>query len=259
MAKHRQRHTAPRHSRPSRRALAVRGGALLVLAALGALGGATLLANSGASAASRADAIQPAVRASASASGGAAVGTAASLGKGHHQPLPARTTAAKRKISGSSVTMIGDSISVAATPALQQALPGISINGVVGRQFSTGLQVLAQLKAAGQLRPVVVFELGTNGSATPDQIAQLYSLIGSRRLVLVNTYEARPWEQQVNAALAAAAKAHPRTTVLADWYSAIASRTSLLWPDGIHPQPSGCVVFANIVNAAVQKAGNLPG
>ena len=155
--------------------------------------------------------------------------------------------------------MIGDSVSVASTPAMQQALPGISIDAVVGRQFSTGLQVLAGIKAAGQLRPVVVFALGTNGTVTPSEIAQLYALIGPRRLVLVNTFEARPWEQGVNSALAAAVAAHPKTTALADWYTAISNHTSLLWPDGIHPQPAGGVLFASVVNAAVQKAGNLPG
>lgn len=267
MAKHGKHHTAPKHSRLSRRSVALRGGALLVLAALGSLGGAALLANPGASASGRADAIRRAVTASTAADGrggkaatATATATATAAGaRRHAKPRPTRTVTASHRITGSSVTMVGDSVSVAATPPLQQILPGISIDAMVGRQFSTGLQVLAGIKAAGQLRPVVVFALGTNGSVTPDQLAQLYSLIGPRRLVLVNTYEARPWQQQVNSALAAAVSAHPRTTALADWYSAIVNRTNLLWPDGIHPQPAGASLFASLVNAAAQKAGNLPG
>ncbi len=149
---------------------------------------------------------------------------------------------------------------VAATPALDQALPGISIDAMVGRQFSTGLDVIASLKAQGQLRPIVVVGLGTNGTVTSDEIAQLFAEIGpDRRLVLVNTYEDRPWEQEVNSTLASAAAAHPGSVVLADWFTTIEHQTSLLWPDGIHPQPAGGVVYAKMLKTAVDKVGALPG
>jgi len=148
---------------------------------------------------------------------------------------------------------------VASTPALQQALPGIYIDAVVGRQFSTGLQVIADLKAKGLLRPIVVVGLGTNGTVTAGEVSQLFAEIGpGRRLVLVNTFEARPWEQEVNATLAAAADDHPGV-VLANWYTTIEHRTNLLWPDGIHPQPSGGTVYARMLKAALEKLVNLPG
>lgn len=146
----------------------------------------------------------------------------------------------------------------ASSPALEHALPGIYIDAVVGRQFSTGLQVIADLKARGLLRHIVVVGLGTNGTVTTDEISQLFAEIGPhRRLVLVNTYEARPWEQEVNTTLAAAASDH-QGVVLADWYTTIEYRTSLLWPDGIHPQPSGGVVYALMLKAALDRLVNLP-
>lgn len=163
-------------------------------------------------------------------------------------------------VSGSSVTAVGDSVMVAATPALDQALPGISIDAMVGRQFSTGLDVIAGLKSQGQLRPIVVVGLGTNGTVTSDEIAQLFAEIGpDRRLVLVNTYEDRTWEQEVNSTLAAAAAAHPGSVVLANWFTTIEHRTDLLWPDGIHPQPAGGVVYAKMLKTAVDKVGALGG
>ncbi|HYK32306.1 MAG TPA: hypothetical protein VEV63_10100 [Streptosporangiaceae bacterium] len=164
------------------------------------------------------------------------------------------------EVSGQSVTAVGDSVMVAATPALDQALPGIYIDAMVGRQFSTGLQVIAQLKAEGQLRSIVVVGLGTNGTVTTDEISQLFAEIGpNRRLVLVNTFEDRSWEQEVNSTLAGAANAHPSSVVLADWYDTIDHRTDLLWPDGIHPQPAGGVVYAAMLKAAVDKVASLPG
>jgi hypothetical protein len=149
---------------------------------------------------------------------------------------------------------------VAATPALEQVLPGIYIDAMVGRPFSTGLQVIAQLEAEGQLRSIVVVGLGTNGPVTWDEISQLFAEIGpNRRLVLVNTFADRWWEQEVNSVLAAAACAHPGTVVLADWFDTIDQQTDLLWPDGIHPQPAGGIVYANMLGAAIAKVASLPG
>ncbi len=173
-------------------------------------------------------------------------------------PSPASSPLAA--VSGRSVTAVGDSVMVAATPALDQALPGIYIDAMVGRQFSTGLDVIAQLKAQGLLRQIVVVGLGTNGTVTSDEIRQLFAEIGPhRRLVLVNTFEDRSWEREVNSTLAAAARSHPSDVVLADWYDTIKNRTSLLWPDGIHPQPGGGVVYAQMLKAALEKLASLPG
>ncbi len=164
----------------------------------------------------------------------------------------------RKQVSGQLVTAVGDSVMVASTPALDQALPGIEINAMVGRQFSTGLQIIASLKASGQLRPIVVVGLGTNGTVTAQEISQLYAEIGPhRRLVLVNTFEARPWEQEVNSMLAAAARTHPYT-VLANWYLTIEHRTNLLWPDGIHPQPAGGVVYAKMLRRALNLLVTMP-
>jgi lysophospholipase L1-like esterase len=206
-----------------------------------------------------------------SATGASGNVRAASLGGASHaklgSPAPRRTEtrpgspepSAGATVSGHTVTAVGDSVMVASTPALDRALPGIFINAMVGRQFATGLQVIAALKASGQLRPIVVVGLGTNGTVTQQEIDQLYAEIGpARKLVLVNTFEARPWEQEVNSTLAAAARARPGT-VLANWHATIEHRTDLLWPDGIHPQPAGGVVYAKMLKAALEQLLSLPG
>ena len=176
-----------------------------------------------------------------------------------HPASAARTSAAATatRVSGRSVSAVGDSIMVASTPALVSALPGIYIDAAVGRQFSTGLQVIDALKAKGLLRHIVVVGLGTNGPVTADQIGQLFAEIGpSRKLVLVNTYENRPWEQEVNSILATAVNDHPGV-VLANWHTTIEHRTGLLWPDGIHPQPAGGVVYAKMLKKALTRLVNL--
>jgi peptidoglycan/LPS O-acetylase OafA/YrhL len=156
------------------------------------------------------------------------------------------------KVSGRQVMAIGDSVMVASAAALQAAMPGIYINASVGRSMVAGLAVIQDLAAQHALRRYVIVGLATNGPVSMAQIRQLRSLIGPRRdLILVNTFGPMPWESEVNSVLAAAARQMPGVS-LADWHQAIADHTALLWPDGIHPQPSGARLYARVVLAAVQ-------
>jgi peptidoglycan/LPS O-acetylase OafA/YrhL len=175
-------------------------------------------------------------------------------------PAPAsvcRTASVKQpKVAGRQVTAIGDSVMVASATALDAALPGIYINAQVGRAMVNGLSVIQTLVANGELRHYVVVGLGTNGPVSAAQIRQLRRLIGPNRdLILVNTYGPMPWESSVNKVLDAAAQ-HTSHVSLADWHAAISGHTGLLWPDRIHPQPSGAKLYARIVVAAI--AAQLP-
>jgi hypothetical protein len=174
---------------------------------------------------------------------------------------PAPTVAAKRggatltlPVTGWMVTAVGDSVMLAAAPALQAALPGIYIDAAVSRQMNAGLAEVRMIAAAGGLRRVVLVGLGTDGAVTASQINGLRSVIGPDRwLVLVNTYAARPWEQEVNAAMAKAARLDPRV-LMVNWFSAIASHTNLLRPDQVRPRPPGASLYARVVKAVVETA-----
>jgi lysophospholipase L1-like esterase len=69
----------------------------------------------------------------------------------------------------------------------------------------------------------------------------------------VNTYEARSWEAADNRLIDTAARQYPNV-FLANWFATIEHRTSLLWPDEVHPQPSGARLYAHAVAAAVRNA-----
>ena len=162
------------------------------------------------------------------------------------------TAAAPTRVTGSGVFAVGDSVLLASSVQLTAALPGISINAQVSRQVSAGLSIVQRLAAAGRLRPVVVFALGTNGTFTAQQMRQLVRAVGPHReLVLINTYEARSWEAGVNRVIAAAARRYPNV-VMANWFATIEHRTGLLWPDEVHPQPSGARLYARMVASAVR-------
>jgi peptidoglycan/LPS O-acetylase OafA/YrhL len=156
------------------------------------------------------------------------------------------------KVSGAQVSAVGDSVMVASAAALQAAMPGIYIDAQIGMQMQAGVTVIKGLATRGALRHVVIVGLGTNGAVTAGQIRGLQHAIGpGRDLILVNTFGPQSWEHEVNAALAAAVR-HAGNAELANWDQAIAARPSLLWPDGIHPQPAGAKLYARIVLAAVQ-------
>jgi lysophospholipase L1-like esterase len=142
---------------------------------------------------------------------------------------------------------------LASAVQLAAALPGISIDAQVSRQVGAALPVVQRLAATGSLRRVVVFALGTNGAFTSGEMRQLIQAVGPRReLVLVNTYESRPWEAEVNQVIATTAH-HYRNVVVANWFTTIGHRTGLLWPDGVHPQPGGARLYARMVAAAVRS------
>ena len=200
--------------------------------------------------------VSAATRAHPSAGSPAAHPSPASASPASASPAPAAAppASAPRKVHGSQVTAIGDSVMLAAAPELQSALPGIYIDAQVSRQFGAGLGIVRKLASSGRLRRIVVVGLGTNGTVTSQQVRQLLAVAGPRRdLVLVNTFVPRPWEQGDNRVLATAASRYPHV-VLADWQHTIRHRTYLLWDDGIHPRPSGGTVYARMIKAAVRAA-----
>jgi len=159
------------------------------------------------------------------------------------------------QVSGQDITAVGDSVMLASSMSLQQAFPGIYVDAAVSRHTFVGLDILRELAASGRLRPVVVVGLGTNGGVTTAQVRQLMSIVGSKRkVILVNTFVPLSYEQSTNSALAAAARTYPNV-VLANWVKTISDRTSLLWPDEIHPHyPAGTRVYAAMIKAAVEQA-----
>jgi peptidoglycan/LPS O-acetylase OafA/YrhL len=177
-------------------------------------------------------------------------------------PIPAASPSPSgpgaRQVHGRQVTAIGDSVMLASAQQLHNALPGIYIDAQVSRQMAAGLAEVSGLASEGLLRHVVTVGLGTNGIVTSGQIRDLLAEIGpSRKLVLVNTYEARPWEHADNSVIGAAARRYPNV-VLANWHATIAHRTNLLWGDGVHPRPPGARLYAKVVAAAVQATASAP-
>ncbi|RAT94139.1 acyltransferase family protein [Brevibacillus sp. Leaf182] len=158
--------------------------------------------------------------------------------------------------SGQRVTAIGDSVMLDVAPYLKNLLPGITINGKVGRQLSEAQDVVDQLKTNGMLGDVVIIELGTNGPFSEETLVNLLnSLKDVRQIVLVNTRVPRPWEQVVNSALEEAANQFSNVT-LVDWYAASANKDSYFAWDGVHLVEEGTKVYASLIEEAIKPQQN---
>lgn len=167
---------------------------------------------------------------------------------------PAHRPAAAHHIPGTGVTAVGDSVLLASATALKSALPGITIDAKVGRQLSDANTIVAMLRARHRLGPVVLLDLGTNGSFSAASLARLMHTIGPSRTVLMLTvYAPRPWETTVNRAIRAAPRHWPNVRIV-DWYTAIRHRQQLLWTDHVHPRPDGARLYTRLVLAALPKS-----
>lgn len=132
------------------------------------------------------------------------------------------------------VTAVGDSVMLDYQDPLQTDVPGINVDAAVSRQWSDGVQILQQLKAAGQLGAEVVVGLGTNGPITDgDFDAMMQVLGGASRVVFVNFHVDRAWQDPNNAVLANGASRYPNVFI-ADWATLAAQNPQWFGSDGTH-------------------------
>jgi hypothetical protein len=152
-------------------------------------------------------------------------------------------------VSGT-VTAVGDSIMLDIQPYLEQDIPGVGVDGVVSRQFETGIGVVQADAAAGTLGSIVVIELGTNGTVTDAEFDQMMqAAAGAQRVVFVNVDVPRSWEAPDNAVLAAGVARYPGVAVLADWYSLSVGHREWFTPDQVHLEPAGARARAALITA----------
>jgi hypothetical protein len=146
------------------------------------------------------------------------------------------------------VSAVGDSIMLDIQPYLEADLPGARIDGLVSRQFESGIAVVQADRAAGTLGNVLVVELGTNGTVTPtDFDGMMQAAAGVTRVVFVNINVPRPWEAPDNAVLAAGVARYPGVAVLADWNALSAGHPEWFTPDQVHLDPAGAQAMASLV------------
>ena len=156
-----------------------------------------------------------------------------------------------RSPKGAGILAVGDSIMIDAAPYLRQLLPGIAIDAIEGQQLYQVQAAVAKLREQRVIGVRLILELGTNGPYSEIALNNLIRSFGPmQKIVLVNSWVDRPWEQFVNQTIAAVAKQHPNVTVV-NWFQLGASHPKDFYPDGIHLNPTGASYYAGLIAAAV--------
>ena len=160
--------------------------------------------------------------------------------------------------TGEQITAIGDSLMVGATPFLEEILPGITIDGRVGRPMPEGMNILDELGAQGEVRDYVVLGLATNAGVTVAQFDKIIEMIGpDRTVVMVNAYGDRSWIPGGNEQVEAAAAKYPGQIVVADWNALIGEHPEYIGPDGIHANKTGQQAYAQLVQETLNLAAGI--
>ncbi|RUS46184.1 acyltransferase family protein [Cohnella sp. AR92] len=154
---------------------------------------------------------------------------------------------------GKGVTVIGDSVILGVQPYLEKRLPGILVDGKVGRQMNKAMETVAAHEDAGDLGDVVILELGTNGSFTEKKLTQLLDEIGSKRtILLINTRVPRQWQDTVNKTLKDVAADYDNVSVI-DWYRASAGHSAFFGKDGVHLTKTGAEFYTDMIADALKN------
>jgi len=133
-------------------------------------------------------------------------------------------------------------------PQLTVAIPGVIVDGLVSRQFETGIGVVESHRATGTLGRVLVVELGTNGAVTSSEIdSMMQAAAGLDRVVFVNVCVPRDWTANDNAVLAAGVARYPGIAVLADWNTLATPHPEWFTADQVHLNPDGATALAALV------------
>ncbi len=153
-----------------------------------------------------------------------------------------------------SVTMVGDSVLLGASPSILAIQPDYVIDAKVGRQLVQAGSVLDSLDVQGLLRQTVVMELGTNGAFSVEKGQEMINRLGSGRTIYWVTVYGRElgWQEESNATIRQLAAQNENVHII-DWSQAVSGHPEWLCGDGIHLSAAGRDAYANIVLGGLQQ------
>ncbi len=149
------------------------------------------------------------------------------------------------------VTAIGESVLLEAQSLLEAEIPDITVLGEVGRQVTASLDLIRELRDAGQLGDAVVVHVGNNGIVRADTFEELMQVLdGVRRVAVVNVRVPRPWEEPNNDVFAQTVPRHPNA-VLLDWKALGEANPDLFESDGVHMNQDGIRLYTDLLRSGL--------
>nr|WP_283808932.1 acyltransferase family protein [Vagococcus allomyrinae] len=132
------------------------------------------------------------------------------------------------------VLAIGDSIMLGIKDQLEEAVPGIVVDGKVGRQLVDAKKLVEEKYSDYNHKDAAIFiELGSNSPFNSKDLASFLKLFDKATVFLINTRVPRNWEGEVNSMLTEAVTESEQVRLI-DWYSIASQAPNLLAEDGVH-------------------------
>lgn len=158
--------------------------------------------------------------------------------------------------SGDEITIIGDSVTLAAVSALEEEFPGSIVDAEESRSIRAVTDIVNNLKTKGELREYVVVGLATNATIRESDVKNLLAAVGpDRKIVMVTGYgpSADGWIDEANTRISAMAADYPGQVRVADWAAIAAKRPELLAGDRVHPGPEASKRYAEEIARALDS------
>ncbi|MBC2345887.1 acetyltransferase [Listeria welshimeri] len=146
---------------------------------------------------------------------------------------------------------IGDSVMLDIEPYLREAVPHVTIDGLVGRQLKDAINTSSNYRKFNSSTSAVILELGTNGPFTDEQLNELLDQFNKAHIYLVNTRVPRGWQEEVNNSIASADSRSNVTVV--DWYSLSSGQSQYFASDGVHLTKTGAKAYVSMLTNAMKK------
>ncbi len=155
--------------------------------------------------------------------------------------------------------LIGDSVSVALSDSggygyFGDAFPRATLDAAIGRQLYTAKDVYQQHVDGGWNGPAAIFEVGTNGPATADDVREMVeSVPADKHVYLMNVRSPDPLQDINNALLQQAADEHENVRII-DWHAASAGHDEYFDGDGTHlTAGDGCQAYLALIAGALEE------
>lgn len=160
-----------------------------------------------------------------------------------------------------SVSVVGDSVTLASIDALREKLPEAAIDAQVSRTLVAELPALEESARSQELGQIVVISLSTNSTMSATQIDEMVQALAPReeRKIIMVTGAAPSnltWVEGSNQLIQEAATKHSDTILIADWAQTAKGHPDYLLGDGVHPQGQGQEAYAQTIADAVESARN---
>lgn len=150
------------------------------------------------------------------------------------------------------VLFIGDSVGVRTIPYFEKTFPHGHIDSKVNRQFDKGIELFQEYESKNLAGKIAIFELGTNGPVSREQIDHLMSVVGDKRIVvLITTRSPRNWVASTNQVISDAPN-HYHNIRVVDWYGYSEGKGNLFSGDGTHLNEDGAQQYTQLIYDAIK-------